>query len=538
MAPPASGTGRPTQPGDEAMVPMMGMPEVPDVSIQEQSGQDKTKRKIISPDYQAQVSAAEAAGQDEVAEKQAQVTTAAKMGANTEQQSAEAAQQQQEYLERLQTAQAEQDKIVQDKMDEARRRREQMEKDSHITSYWDDKGAPAALFSIFVTGLSDMSNVSAGGKQGESPMAKEYAALIAKDEQNKLRKFENSKEFARLAKEDVAEARAMKLEKLGEIKNEQIVMTDLLTKRFKSYADKIGTQDAISKAQEAVDTLQKNNAESHAKLEEVKNAEVEHESGRTTTTTNIKAGKGEKTAGRTDVEARQKLLNNENFATEAAEIATKNEAATRMFSKAQEWWAVHGDEGTVDKVPFIGPLARMTETAFFGVPPTKDGLFKDAPPAARRLFELNEQAAQQIAKEQGGPVANHDRAAAAMLLGLTGKTPAEMAKSARDRATRSRAERESLEANIKFKDVPGSGVSDFAAKGAALSSLIKVTSVKGAGQAAVVEMVERARSAGVPEEMVTGLLKKAGIKDPAGPKTFRINEPVTVTAGGAAEGTE
>lgn len=535
MAPPApQNTGRPNQPGDEAM-PMVD--PVPDVSILEQGAQDKSKRKIISPDYQREVTAAEAAGQDEVAEKQAQVKVAADKGTNTENESNEQAAEQQRYLEAQQAAQEEHNKLVQEKMDEARRRREQMEKDAKITSYWDDKGMPAALFSIFVTGLSDLSNVSAGGKQGESPMAKEYAALIAKDEQNKLRKFENSKEFARLAKEDVAEARAMKIEKLAEIKNEHIVMTDLLTKRFKSYADKIGTQEAISKAQEAVDTLQKNNAENHAKLEEVKNAEVEHESGRTTTTTNIKAGKGEKTAGRSDVEARQKLLNNENFATEAAEIASKNESATRMFSKAQEWWAVHGDEGTVDKVPFIGPLARMGETAFFGVPPTKDGLFKDAPPAARRLFELNEQAAQQIAKEQGGPVANHDRAAAAMLLGLTGKTPAEMAKSARERATRSRAERESLEANIKFKDVPGSGVSDFAAKGAALSNLIRVTSVKGAGTAAVAEMVERARSSGVPEDMVTGLLKKAGIKDPAGPKTFRIDEPVTIKAGDA-EGTE
>jgi len=177
---------------------------------------------------------------------------------------------------------------------ESEKRRAAMEAASErrATSMWADRGALSEIFSHFIVGLSERSHQLAGGQAGQSPMAKELERQLAQDAAFKLAKFEDSKEFFKMSKDDIAEAERMKANRMVEIRDEHQVMIDGLIKKANTYAAAIGTASAQAKADQEVAGLKIIQAKEQAEQDKIFDQQVTAQSARTTTTENVAAGGG------------------------------------------------------------------------------------------------------------------------------------------------------------------------------------------------------------------------------------------------------
>jgi hypothetical protein len=162
---------------------------------------------------------------------------------------------------RRQQARAEADQAIAARMAEDDRRRAAMEQASkgRATSYWDNPGAPSRVLSALLTGLGNIGNRMAGGNGvGIASVALERE--LAQDRASKLAKFEDSMEFRRLAKEDLAAAQAAKAAKLKEIDDQQEVQIRNIEASMAPVVAKL----KIPQAQAAFDQLRATNQEKRA----------------------------------------------------------------------------------------------------------------------------------------------------------------------------------------------------------------------------------------------------------------------------------
>jgi len=137
---------------------------------------------------------------------------------------------------------------------ESERRVAEMEKAAKPTTYWEDKGIAAELLSHIIVGLSDRSHRMAGG-QGPSPMEQRLTAALAEDKARKLAAFDNSKEFVRLAKENVAAAQQARANKLLEIGEQHKVNVEVLGKQYAALAAQQANPLAEAQSQQEIAIL-------------------------------------------------------------------------------------------------------------------------------------------------------------------------------------------------------------------------------------------------------------------------------------------
>lgn len=435
---------------DAAASAAAGTPQtIPDLSVKTEGAQTTVNRTNVAPEYAAEVNAQRAANQEEMAAQVAGRGAQLEQGALDQKQAHATANQAQEDFDRLTEARAKEDEKIEAAKAEAQRRRAQMEKDAKPTTYWQDKGAPAQLFSIFMTGLSEASNVTTGAKYGESPLAKQYEALLAKDEASKLRAFENSKYFSELADKDVALAEKAKADKIAEIKDEHIVMGDILAKRFKAYGAKIGTEAALAKTDEAIAHLDAANHKSLAEQEKVRNSTVSTAGPKTTETKNTinPKEKGLPAATSKDIEDRRRLVVQSEAAREFGRIGLNNPAAMKDVQSAMKHFGFNLSENG-------GIVGKISEAALraIGKPGSVDDALKDADPDSRRAFVLLQERISAKAKARGSAITDSDVTASLAELGVYGQTPKEISRAAFLAADNDDKYRTSLEKNKRFRD--------------------------------------------------------------------------------------
>lgn len=144
------------------------------------------------------------------------------------------------------------EEMVAAKMAEAEKRRAQMEKDSKITDYFEDRGgAPARVLSAFITGLSNYSHWANGG-EGWGPATIQLEKEIAQDRASKIRTFENSKEFYEIARKDADAAERMKSERLHEIDEQHLIAGNVLKAKLAATAKSLGTPVAKAAADKEI----------------------------------------------------------------------------------------------------------------------------------------------------------------------------------------------------------------------------------------------------------------------------------------------
>lgn len=482
----------------------------PEMVIHQEGGQSTTKRTQMAPERLADIRTQEVtnniAAEAKSREGDASVE---KAGVTANQAEAERLEAERHQAELLKAREA-RNKEIDDKKAEYASRRSQLEKDSKITTLWEDKGKPAEILGVFMSSLSDNSHRMAGG-QGPSPVQQQLDTAFAQDKEKKLRKFENSKYFTDLAKDDIGAAEKAKAAKEAEIKDQHMVMMDGIAKRFKSYAAKIGVPEAQATADRELAEMQSKNAKTLADQHKDADVETSYTSGKTSTTTNINKpdpNAGLKAPSSEDIAKRTSAIQTEKSMDAIDKITAEKPDAVKAYQDFEREWI---QRETNKKIPIAGPLGDALMKGF-GAAKTKDDLLRDAPPEVRRINELIENLAQARAHRGGGVVTEGDRQAAKEQLGLLGKSPSEIGKSAREYKAQSAQERKSLEAHRAFRDdeegnarqvAPAPG----ATKDAALVKLVNAT--RSGDRDAVEAAAKAAKEAGVSADMVDGLVKNS-----------------------------
>ena len=499
--------------GGGAQLPAMGTPtqtpsgpaiiQLPEQSTRIESGQSTTKRTEMDPRRTAAIDDQKFYGDAEVQAKIDQRDLVDVPRAQLAQKEAEAeANEHRRHQQELAEARAKQDQEIAKKQAEYDGRRRQLEAaaEGRATSFWADKGKPAEILSRFIVMTADHSHKMAGNA-GPSPVSQSLDAALAEDRAIKMAKFENSKEFLALSKEDVGAAQRAKAAKEAEVKDHHQVMLNSIKARFKAYAAKLGTPEAQAKADAEIAQIQQKQAKLLA--DQYKDADVEtsYTSGKTTTTINV--GGADPTAAQSkpsteDINKRGALEQQEAAAREIQRIAKEHPEAVSELQRAETEWA---KKQSRKEFPLGLGKASTVISEMIGEPTSKDGFLRDASPEARRLNELVEGMATARAKALGGAVTDGDRQAIKSELGILGKNAGEISSSAGGYADQAARQREALEAHKAFADRTRDARTD--GRQEALGNLLRAHA--SGDREAVRRAAEAARAVGVPEATVSAL---------------------------------
>lgn len=131
-------------------------------------------------------------------------------------------------------------------------RRAEMEKNATITSFWGDENRPSKapfgrILEGFLKGMADNAWTRAGG-QGESPSTRAINAEIARDRAEKVEKFERSKYFHDLSKQDVEEAQKAKADFLHELDERHLMAQKVAAGKIAALAKRMGLPAAQADA--------------------------------------------------------------------------------------------------------------------------------------------------------------------------------------------------------------------------------------------------------------------------------------------------
>lgn len=500
------GGGAPVEAASPA-APMVYQP--PEESIRVEGGQSTTRRTKMAPERVAEIRAQRQAGADVVEAKTLEGEAAVGKQDNAAQQAdAEAKLKAQEARDLL-AARQEHDKLIAAKQGEYEKRRQQLEKDAKITTYWQDRGAPAEIFAVFITGLSDYSHQVSGG-EGPSPVQRMFDQKIAEDGAVKMHRFETSKEFLELAKKDVDAARAAKAAKAAEIKDQHVVMADALAKRFKAYAEKIGTTETAAKSEREVAELKQKNAETLAGQLKDADEEVSYTGPKTTTTVNVNKGAVVKPPLPDEVRERKGA---EQSAERTEDLAGFIASNPKAWEEYRQIYGLHANADTIKNIPYVGGAARLaigmaSKLPLPGVrevrPSVDDAISGIKDPKLReavvKIHAGMERQVTDTAKLSSKNPSDTELAAARSQLAIVGRTPKEMAEALRKKSSDVRDTSAAVEANDASK-------AQTQPKNDALSRLIAVRS--GGDKAAIDRAVRDAEAAGVRRETIEALLQDA-----------------------------
>lgn len=169
--------------------------------------------------------------------------------------------------------------------------RARLEKASHITDYWEDKGAPARILGAFMTAVSTYSHMRAG-KSGPGPAYQMLQDEMARDRQAKLDRFTASKEFQRIAATDVDAAREALADELKTISTLEAARRAKIAAAIESTAGRAKMDSAKAAAQAFTAKVAEDNAAAEAKDFQHWDRKITRDSARQSTTVNTAQGAG------------------------------------------------------------------------------------------------------------------------------------------------------------------------------------------------------------------------------------------------------
>lgn len=460
LAPPVTGR-RPEDDEDPVMGTVGaggGIVQLPALSTKTEGPQTTTTRTEMAPVRREDIEAQRTAGAAEVEAKRQEGAAVVQQKNQDVLDAIDQEKETQRLLdERARVQKEHNDEIAARKADLVARRGAMDEASKNRTaSYFSDKGAAAEIFSHFIVGLSERSHRLAGGEAGDSPMQRDLNRKLAEDAKAKQAKFEDSKTFAELAQNDVHAAEAAKLAHMAEVKEDHIAIVDNLIKRAKKYAAAIGTAEAQAKADGEVSAMEATKAKILADQEKDLDKQIRTEGRKVTVTKNdagtTKSGSTKITAS--DIDKRQGLYEQEEASKELAELAKEDPDGFKYFQANEKRWTPT-ELLESDGIGRTVSGAIKSVTGPMGADVSKDDAMRNAPPGAKRAFQLWQKMLSGMAKERGGPITASDDMKVKEERGLLRNSPGDFYKSSLESADSARRRRESLEANKHFADPIG-----------------------------------------------------------------------------------
>ncbi len=181
----------------------------------------------------------------------------------------------------------------------AGQKRKEMEAAAHPTTFWEDRGKLAQIVSAFLTSLGDFAAMRGG--TGINPAAAALREAQAEDRQRKLDKFERSKEFVELARQDVATAEVVKQRRMKEIDDEEIVQGKIIEKQIGALTKRLGIPAAQAAHDQFKAQVQQDAAEKAVKERQHYDGEITRNSGHTTSSHTTNTGANQPKSGGVDL---------------------------------------------------------------------------------------------------------------------------------------------------------------------------------------------------------------------------------------------
>jgi len=248
---------------------------------------------------------------------------------------------------------------------ESQKKKEQMERDGRPTSYWEDRGAAARVFSAFMVGI----NTAAGGDEAYKILSEN----MARDRQLKLDKFAASKELHAASLEGEEAAKNAFEDKLKEIGDEEEVRARIVAKEIEAKAKRSGNAAMMAEAAKLRAKVDADAAEKIQKDEQFyAKKTVEGGGSSTTSTTENIGGAGgdaakaaEKATGLEVLDLSGKSYGQGRTMLEARKLRDSQAAATGLTGELRKLQGHLIEEGRAGNVP--GSTAMQKRNAIITV---------------------------------------------------------------------------------------------------------------------------------------------------------------------------